>query len=691
MGKKKKKKLPFRLNILFLAVFLLFSALILRLGVVQIVYGESFKNEVERTENVTVNNSVPRGKIYDRNGTLIVDNRAVKAITYTKSQQVSQDERLQIAEKLATMIDKSIENIPVRDKKDFWILKNREAAMAKLTEREKEELDDKDQYKLILDRITDNEINSFTDQELEVLAVKREMDGGYAFSTQIIKNDDVKNEEFAVVSSNLEKLPGVDTTTDWERQYPYGGTFSSILGSVTTSEQGLPADQLDYYSSKGYERNDRVGKTFLEYQYEDVLRGRKEKVKYVTDKAGNELEKETVSEGRRGNDLQLTIDISLQQEVEKIVEEELKKAKGAPGNNLLDRAFAVMMDPKTGEILAMTGKQYLVDNGKGAIQDYSFGIMSTQYEVGSAIKGATVLAGYDSGAISPGQVFVDQPIHLADTPVKKSYTTMGPINDLTALRRSSNVYMFKTVMAMAGKYYYYDMPLGIKEKYYRELRNYYAQFGLGVKTGIDLPNESPGLKGQYTSNGGIFLDMSIGQYDTYTPLQLAQYVSTIANGGYRMKPLLVKEIYEPGDGKSLNGKIVKKVEPEVLNKLSMDPKYIDRVQEGFRQVYLPGGTAGSYFSKPPYSQYRAAGKTGTAEAPYYGPRKEFHGEIRYNLTLVGYAPFDNPEVAFSVVVPWVDDGYPVNKYIGQRILHAYFQSKEGKLAGPDKGTEDVQE
>ncbi len=289
-SKKKKTHVPFRLNMLFFAVFLLFSALILRLGVVQIVYGDDFKREIERTEDVTVNNPVPRGKMYDRSGNVIVDNIPLNAITYTKYQGTDSKEMLETAEKLAKLIEKDTSKIQERDKKDFWIMKHPTLAKKKISKKEwdkfeAEKLDDKDIYKLQLERITDKEINSFTNDELEVLAIFREFNSGYALTPQIIKNEGVTPEEFAAVSENLESLPGVDTTTDWKRNYAFENTLKSVLGNVTSSDEGLPSEQLEYYLSRDYNRNDRVGKSYLEMQYEDVLTGQKAKVKNKTDKS----------------------------------------------------------------------------------------------------------------------------------------------------------------------------------------------------------------------------------------------------------------------------------------------------------------------------------------------------------------------------------------------------------------------
>jgi len=689
LGKKKKKKtIPVRLNIIFFFVFLLFSALILRLGFVQIVYGEDYKRELEKTEDVTVNTSVPRGKMYDSTGKVIVDNVAQKAITYTNS-GVKQEEMLETAELLSKYIMKDTKKVTEREKKDYWIIKNEEKANKKVSDNEKEALAEKypDQdeyntevYQLQLDRITDEDLNTLSNHDLEVLAIYREFISGYKLTPQMVKNKDVSDEEFAVVSENLEALSGVDTTTDWERSYAFGDTLKSVLGNVSSAERGLPAEKLDYYVSRGYSRNDRVGTSYLELQYEDVLKGQKEKIRNKTDKEGNIVSTEVITEGKRGNDLVLSIDMELQLEVEKIIEEELKTAKTFAGTKLLDRAYVVLMNPNTGDVLSMAGKR-LVRNektGKLEVQDDALGNITTTYNVGSVVKGATVLTGYKTGAISPGTVWNDTPVKIGNT-IKKSWTTMGPINDLTALQRSSNVYMFRTVMKMAGANYVYGQPLSVQLSDFSLVRNEFAQYGLGIRTGIDLPNEQVGFKGQDTLPG-FLLDLSIGQYDTYSNMQLAQYVSTIANGGKRMEPHIVKEIREPVADDSTLGPVVETIKPKVLNKVDVKPEWIERVQQGFKMVaQTPKGTA---YSNLGGKNYSPAAKTGTAEAFYDGPSRSDYGKEPpqvMNLSLISYAPSENPEVAMAVMVPWayqgsVDNG--ANKKIGERVLDAYFDLKK---------------
>ncbi|MGE6591507.1 peptidoglycan D,D-transpeptidase FtsI family protein [Bacillus mycoides] len=683
---KKKTHVPFRLNVLFFCVFLMFSAVIVRLGYVQIVRGEEYKNEVEKKENSTISNPVPRGKIFDRNGEAVVDNEPIRTITFTKMKGSTAADRLETAKKLADLIEVPTDKLTDRDKKDYWLALHKEEAETKITKKDREELkinkiDDKELDERQRNRVTEEEINQLSAKDLEILAIKSKMESGYAMTPQIVKKN-ATPEEYAIISENLAKLPGVDTNVDWERKYKYDDMFRSVLGGVTSSDEGLPRERLDHYLVRDYNRNDRVGKSYLEQQYEDSLHGTKAEVRNVTDKDGNILETINVSQGQRGNDLNLTIDMKLQKRVEEILTKNLMRFKGS--EPLLDRAFVVMMNPKNGEVLSMAGKQLVNKDGETKVEDFALGTMTSSYPMGSTVKGATVLTGYQTGAIQPGAVQYDEPIKLKGTPTKSSWKTMGYINDLTALKMSSNVYMFKTAMNIAGVPYVRGGTLDIPKSAFDTMRYYFGQFGLGVKTGIDLPNETAGQIGK-GNQPGFLLDLSIGQYDTYTPLQLAQYISTIANGGYRMQPQVVKEIRQPSAKPEEVGKVVQSMEPKVLNRVDMPESQIKRVQEGFRQVFNDtGGTATKYFAGAPY---KAAGKTGTAQTVYGGDKeigRNAKGERveTYNLTLVGYAPLEDPEVAFSVVVPWVhDDKTGINGYISREIMDAYFDLKKQALTG----------
>ncbi|MBY6085135.1 peptidoglycan D,D-transpeptidase FtsI family protein [Priestia flexa] len=709
MKKKNKRKshVSFRMNILFLGIFALFSVLILRLGLVQIVHGESYQREVERTEDVTVNTPVPRGRMYDRYNRVIVDNTPLNAITYTRFQGNTAEERLKIARQLAKLIDvpystdaidvpektvdenaEDIVKITERDLKDYWIMLNPKEAEKKISDSDRSkveagEMTDEELYNRQLSRITKRDLQTLAD-DLEVLAIKRQMEAGYAQTPQIIKKN-VTPVEFAIVSENLSQLPGVDTTTYWERYYPQGGTLRTLLGNVSSANEGLPRDKVDYYLSRGYSRNDQVGTSYLEKEYESQLKGQKEQVQYITDRSGNLIDTLQLTEGQRGSDLVLTIDMELQQAVEEAITKQLIEKKQMSGTRFLDRAFVVMMDPNTGEILTMAGKRYTTDSKTGAakIEDFALGNLSTSYTMGSVVKGATVLAGLDSGAITTNTIFVDEPIKFAGTKEKKSFKNMGPINYSTALKQSSNVFMFKTVMAMADVQYRYNGSLPIKANTFAQLRSYYSQFGLGVSTGIELDNEATGFQGG-SSIPGTALDLAIGQYDTYTPLQVVQYASTIANGGYRIKPQIVKEIRKPTIKEEEIGGVEYSFETQVLNRITMKQEYIKAVQSGLKRVTQEqGGSGYAAFASAPYNP---AGKSGTAQAYEKNPNGGDPIAIN-NSTFIAYAPADNPEVAMAVVVPSAftpSSPNNITKELARESMDLYFDLKQ-------KGEKEVDE
>lgn len=707
MKKKKQKSgrvLPIRLNILFFCVFLLFSAIIIQLGKVQIFEGETYKNEVQKRENATVSLTVPRGKIYDREGKPVVDNRSLRTITYTKLKSVKSEDMLKTARQLAEIIEmpqEDTDKLTETDKKDFWMQLNPKLAENLVSKKEIDKFRKKDSTGKELDkkieelkrkRVTDKNLQELTAKDLEVLAIKSKMTSGFQMAPQIIKKD-VSEKEYTVISENLANLPGVDASVDWERFYVNDGLFRSVLGNVSNADEGLPRERLDYYLVRDYSRNDRVGKSYIEQQYEDVLHGTKTEVRSIADKQGNTIRTETVSEGKSGKNLTLTIDMELQKKVEESIEKILKAYKGS--ESMLDRAFVVMMNPKNGQVLSMAGKKLVEKDGKIEVEDYALGTMTSSYELGSTVKGATILTGFETKAITPGTYFYDAPMKFKGTKEKKSWKDFGNIDDLRALQVSSNVYMFNTALKIAGVDYVRNSSLDIKQESFDKMRYYFRQFGLGVPTGIDLPNETAGQIGRKDNQPGFLLDFSIGQYDTYTPLQLAQYISTIANGGYRMKPQIVQEIREQTVQKDEIGKVVHSQEPIVLNKVDMKEEYINQVKEGFRRVFQEGdGTGVSKFQKAPY---KPAGKTGTAQTVYGGDsdigRNDKGERIKcYNLTLAGYAPYDNPEVAFSVVVPWIiDDKSGINSAIGKDILDAYFDLKNQRLSEGTAKVDDLKE
>jgi len=678
---RQRKHIAFRMNFLFFSIFVLFSLLIFRLGYLQIVKGEDYSRALERTEEIPVNTSVPRGRIFDRMGRVLVDNDPKNAITYTKMTSTSSADMLKVAEQLAVLIEQETKRITTGDKRDFWILKNSEAASKKVSIKEQVALEkdsslsrtelQREINRLTRERITDEEINSFTEEELEVLAIYREMMSGYAYSPQIVKSGNVTDEEFATVSERLGELPGVDTTTDWERVRRSDNT---ILGTTTSPIEGIPDSRKNYYLARDYSRNDRVGKSYIEQYYEELLKGQKTIVKNIKDRSGRVIETKTIREGEPGKDLILTIDSELQQTLEKIVSDKLLELKRGPNAGELDRAFLVMMNPNNGEVLSLVGKQVVTnpETGKLEIWDYAFGTFTALHEAGSTVKMATLLTGYQENVVRIGETKIDEPIRIGGITKRSLFNQNSrvAVNDIEAIGRSSNVYMFRIALALANSNYSFDESERIRKNAFDTFRQSFASFGLGTKTGIDLPGESGGLIGDSNSIG-ILLDLSIGQFDTYTTLQLAQYVSTIANGGYRVAPKVLKEIREPSEDGEILGPLIQETEVEVLNRIENTAAEIDQVKRGMYHVYYGAkGTAPNIFAG---KDYDGAGKTGTAQA-------FSSGKPTINLSHVGFAPYENPEIAYAVVIPNISTNQRIYPYaqneIVKQAVDEYFILKE---------------
>lgn len=703
---KQRANISFRMNILFFSIFLLFTLLILRLGFLQIVKGEEYTKEIERKEEVPVNTSVPRGRIFDSEGRIMVDNEPQRAITYTKMQTTKSSEIFEIAQKLSVLIDKDIGNITKSDLQDYWLRKYEEEADDLITEEERQEIEDDESLettkekngainRLIRSKITDEQLQSFTQEELEVIAIYREMITGYALSPQIIKggefskktlkpgqiSEEVTVEEFARVSERLAELKGVNTTTDWRR---IKTSSLAILGTTTLPKEGIPKESLDYFLARDYSRNDRVGKSYIEQEYEEVLQGQKSVVKNITDGKGRVFDVKTVYEGEPGKDLVLTMDSEVQLAMEEIVERNLLAFKGNPGTKYLDRAFFVMLNPYTGEVLSLVGKQIVKDpeTGKPTVRDYAFATFTTAYEVGSTIKPATLLTGYREGAAQIGEKKIDEPIIIKGSKPKSSVFNRNSrivMSDLEAIERSSNVYMFKIAYGLANSVYRPNASINFDLDGFRKMRNGYAQFGLGVPTGIDLPGEVSGVIGGTVP--GKLLDLSIGQYDTYTPLQLAQYAATLANGGNRIQPHVVKEIREPSSDGAQLGRVVKEFAPNILNTIDNSEAEIQRVREGMHRVYY--GDKGSARGAFGNSLFNGAGKTGTAQSFFYDAEKGT-SFATVNLTHVGFAPFDNPEIAYAVLIPQasLESSYKTNfsTPFARELVDKYFEIQKKNAA-----------
>ena len=661
---------------LFITIILvlLFSIIAIRLFKLQIIDYEDYQNKLTvATEKTVEGASAPRGRIYDRNYNLLVDNEAIKTIYYKKQSGITTEEEIALAYKIGAILEVDYQNLSTYRLKNFYYQNNLEKCKSLITKEEKDKynkrkLNDDDLLNLIFDRITDEDLSAYTEADKEAAYIYYLMNKGYSYAEKIIKNKNVTEEEYAKISENIDNLQGFNTKLDWVRVYLYGDTFKSTLGTVSSDTQGIPEELASVYLEKGYSLDDRVGISYLEYQYEDYLKGTK-----PVYKVGKNNNYEIVSYGSRGNDIVLTIDIELQKYLEDTLSEEVMNASNEPNTPYYNRSFAIISNPNTGEILAMSGKQVRTNSsGSKEIVDYTPGIVTLPVTPGSVVKGASMLVGYKYGAINIGDTLKDECIKIKDTPEKCSWRTMGDIDDLYALRYSSNVYQYKIAIKVGEGNYEYNKALKIKEDAFNKYRDMYQSFGLGVKTGIDLPVESLGYTGTSKLPGHL-LDFAIGQYDTYTPIQLSQYINTIANGGSRLKPYLLKEVYAPSANKEeVFGELIYANSKKVLGAIDVEKQYLDRVRLGFNQVVTDGlgyGYMGNYTN--------SSGKTGTSQSFIDTNNDGVVDTETISTSFVGYSPSDNPKMSIVVVSPDIstpNENYQslVTKRITARIVNKYF-------------------
>lgn len=676
-SKRIRKKQSTSKRFLFLtgSIVLLFFLLLFRLYDVTYLKQDIFLEKLKEIANVTVEgSSAPRGRIYDRNYNLLVDNKALKTISYQKEKEISVKEELELAYEVSEHLTLDVSKLTDRNLKEFFLAKNLKEVNKRITAEEWEKYEQRkltptDLENLKILRITEEDFKSFGEQDYKAAYLYYLMNRGYTYDDKVIKSKNVTEEEYAYIAEHSQTLRGFHTKLDWERVYLYGDTFRTILGTVSDEEQGIPKELTDVYLKKGYSLNDRVGISYLEQQYEDLLRGKK--AVYQTK---NRYELMPLEEAKRGNDIVLTIDIRLQQAVETILKEEILNAKKTPNTEFYNRSFVVVQEPFTGEILAMSGKQILTQADEYQVYDYAPGVVTSPMTVGSVVKGASILVGYNTGAIQIGQYQVDECIKIMSTPKKCSWKTLGRINDIEALAMSSNIYQFKIAMKVGGATYRYDQPLKINHEAFSIYRNTYQQFGLGVETGIDLPVESLGYQGKSTLPGHL-LDFSMGQYDTYTPMQLSQYISTIANGGSRMKPHLLKKVHAATNGEEL-GEILQEVEPVILNQIETEERFLKRVQEGFRAVTTASYGIGHHYID---DKYNPSGKTGTSESFMDQDQDGVIDTETVSTAFVGYAPRENPKMSIVVTSPDVNNpngrssySSMVTRTITKRVSDQYF-------------------
>ena len=666
--RKKSKKtaqsvIPSRLNFLLWVVALLLLALVARLFYLQVLNGSSFKAEVKSSDTTVQTNNVQRGMIYDSSGKVLVGNQVHQAITYTKGADVTSADLYKIANRLGNYVNVGTKTkLTQRQAEDYYLADsdNLKAIVKKL--HLSSQVTSNGQYNKALAYLNKHpEVYKLTKLQQNKARIYAAMSGAYSLSTTYIKSTGVTAKELAEVGEHLSEMPGGKIGKAWTRNYPQGKDIQTLTGTLSS---GLPSDELNSMLAQGYSRNDDVGQSYLEKLYQSTLAGSKSQTEVMT--TGNTTKEKVKYAGKKGDNLVLTINSKFQKQVQSILEKNYSSAGIAYSTGV----YAVVMNPNTGEIYAMAGIDRDPTTGKQTTDE--IGAINHPITMGSVVKGAMIMGGFMSGVITPSNnTLTDMPIKLAGTSAKTSWFNKTgsaniALNAATALEVSSNSYMMQLAMKEGGMKYVSGGAIDLDPSIFTKLRYYFKMFGLGVKTGIDLPGESSGYEGpSKQSNIGSALDLSYGNYDGYTTIQLAQYMSTIANGGYRMRPYIVKQVRGTNKDGSL-GAIEYTTKPEVLGTIPATAAEWKIVKEGLYDV-VHGSSTYITGKKLASDTPSISGKTGTAETFY-------KNNSTVTLSFAGYAPSDNPQVVVALAIPGASnsDG-GANLTMASQIFKAFWK------------------
>ena len=572
--------------------------------------------------NIKSNNNITgytasRGRIMDTNGKVLVDNVPINNVIYRKLNNIKSIDEYNIASKLVSILDLK-DQASVDELKQFYIANNDTNYLLSKEELDKEKyrvLSDDDVYKMKFDRISD-EIKKYDDNDSTIIHTYYEMQKGYKTDNKTIKEDVSDSVCANLLESNI---TGVSCNLTWKRVNNY-----DILGSIMGNVGNIPEEDKDNYLNQGYDINDVVGLSGIEKYYDNDLKGTKAIYQVNSDNTLSLVQDEV-----KGKDLTLSLNIDIELKAEELLKEHLELATHMQNTDYYNHAYIIVSSPQNGNLLAVAGLRKVNDE----YQDISSEAMNSAYTVGSVVKGASHTVGYLNNLIDVGKKINDSCVKLYSVPEKCSYKRLGMIDDITALKTSSNYYQFMTAIKSTGNTYKDNIKINVTEDNFNKYRDIFKLYGLGSSTGIDYPKESTGLTGNKVA-ADLLLNLAIGQYDTYTPMQLMAYINTIANSGKRYALSF------------------KKQDNNLIDNVNLDEYYMNRIQEGFYQV-VNYGTGHGYTD----TKYQALGKTGTSEC-FYGD-----GITTITQSYIMYAPRDNPKYSLVVVNPNLSFNNDSNNYI----------------------------
>lgn len=655
MGKEKAKNDRIRYNILTILVYIVGIVLLAQLFNLQIVHGEEYR---ETSNTKLTRESVlkaDRGSIKDSSGTMLASVDAQYSIVLYKTKvnnETLNTTILKLLNILSTNSDSYVDNFLI-DVNPYRFKLEEEESQKKWKKANNIDEDAtaeeafnyfKNKYDITFDNVEDIR---------KILAIRYEISyKGYSSTKSIEIASNISRQSLEQIKEKNAEFSGVEVVETPIRVYTLKNTASHILGRIGRIESSELKGNEDVYN-----QNDIIGKSGIEYVFEKYLKGT-DGVKQIDMNVDGTITDEYVSkEAVSGSDVILTIDSKLQAVTEQALADNINKIANhgfSQENNPADAGAAVVLNVKTGEVIAMASYpdydpsafvngidtntwNYYINGDTKPLENKA---ISAMYSPGSTYKMVTALAGLETGTITPKT-------KINDTGVFRKYNSSwkcwnrhghGYLNVSQAIEHSCN-------------YFFYDLGdrLGIDN-----LAKYSYYLGLGHKTGIELKGEIDGVlasneiakQENRVWNPGETISAAIGQsYNTFTPLQMAKYVAMIANRGKNLDVTIVKSIIN-SDGSEVsrdeyeayvNEKLG--LQQENIEEMNFKEENIEAILEGMRGVTSEsGGTAYSTFKN---FNIEVGGKTGSAQTGVQG---------KTNAWFVGFAPFDDPEIAIVVFV-----------------------------------------
>ena len=487
-------------------------------------------------------------------------------------------------------------------------------------------------------------LESYTaDEQRKIMGVRYGMDiSDFSISYPYTFAEDISTELMRKISESGFLLSGVSVEVVPFREYTDTSLAVNLIGSVGP----IFAEDWEEYKAKGYSYNDKVGKSGIEKWGEEYLRGTDGEITYRIDTEGNIISSEITKEPVAGKTIMLTLDKKIQRSAQDSIERTVKELQSKGGTATAGAAVAVHIN--SGKVIcaanyptydsATIGEKYdsLVKDPSKPLTDRAF---QGVYPIGSTIKPIVAVAALENGLYSIGETINCKRTYDYFSDYKPSCMGRhGSINLKNALAKSCNYFFFELGRRLGAT----------------KLTDYYKQFGLGVATGGEVNDAKGILLDTKRDGGGDTLQIAIGQLNAFTPLQLANYTATLANGGTHYRASLIDKIVSYDIST-----VYDESKPEVKNTISISDSTLNAVKEGMLSVTEDGTGRAALGDYP----IKVGGKTGTAQV---------EGKADHSV-FVAFAPFDNPEIAISVVLEHGSSGYSAGSIV-RDILDAYFSA-----------------